>query len=357
MRQFEIDKAKTEAQTSGELATAGATRLQSRFDFIDMAKKGLIPHRPGDAPNVFRDGEGNPIDIGSSETMISNAALPYSGTATGAAPSNAPTQPFYPGQLGAEGARSSPHAFAVFSGLPPELKAQETAAYSNIKTGSQDAASGRRDANTYGTAFLSGSGGLLAPGASTPWLRSIVAPYNDVMRKIPGGAAYLIDPQGVASTDIITKMRGGMGFAKQNAQGDRTVQGLETALGMSPGTATDRTAGASILADTYLANQKNDDLNHYADQYDTHKGTSLEGQLKVSDMTAAFTQDTAQTYQREREALKQFLLSKDPQGHSQYEKAVHIFNNAAPDSAAYKTAIKALDDAYGPGFHRYFIGR
>jgi hypothetical protein len=337
-QQAEIAKTKAETNLTNQIGLRNFVSASAAM--LEYARQGLDINPDPNGP--IHTPEGN-FSIRGTKPMLAGARA-ENGLVAGT-----PTK-----YIGSEGKKVADNAITDYGAQiknDPSYASNNNKLIDDIYHDQSLAANGKTQINKYATTFTgTNPNDALAPGAIAPMVAPYAALYNSLYDKLgfQNFGLQKIDPTGLTNAELLEKMSNQLALADQAGAHDPTLGALQAALKTKPGVGMDRNAGISLLADTYIANRRSDELGDYVQEVDSLTGLPSRN-FDAAATQRAFAKDH-NPYDRDRHALT--VLLADPR----YRQAMQNLSTYAPGTPQYEKTKQWLDE-YGKDktFHQYFV--
>jgi hypothetical protein len=328
--QTKASTAMTQSETAGQ-NIRNLAELQAQYAPRNMA---LYPDPNGPVQAVGPDGQ---VHRYTAKIKTASMGLP--------ADSGPPPHYQYLGQNGVAAAKSEGQRYAVADeGSQGESQKQIQSTYE-----AGNSAQANMLQIQHWEASMAANKGKLDGGALSD-LRTKAANLWDTMADQVGHPEFKVS--GLPDAQIADKVSRGAAAMSENEHQQRSFGALRAFLQSTPNPEMQREAALPLIADLHTENQMAIDKKNYLDEFDKENQRNyapIPGNYLARNALQSFDKDyPANSYQGERNKLATIIQSGG------FQKLSSDLQNASEEKK--QKIYKALDDKYGPNFHRYFTG-
>jgi hypothetical protein len=319
------------AETRGQdIENLGA--LQSQYALRNMA---LYEDPNGPIPAMGPDGK------------VHRYAAKLKTASMGAQQTPPPAQYNFLGKNGMDAAREAGTHYMI---ADPAQQADSTKRIDETYQAGNEAQARMPTLHTWEQVVASNPEGLLAPGTMHQLRTDAANMWNTAAAQL-GHPEFAIN--GLEDAQMAEKVSRGSAAMAEASNQQRSFNALKAFLQQTPNPEMQRGAALRLIADAHMENQQAIDKKNYLDEFDQesrrHLGIPATKNFLATEALNNFDKDyRPDTYEGERNKLSNVLQSGG------YDKLRTTIQNAPEDKKA--KLMKALDEKYGPNFHRYFTG-
>jgi hypothetical protein len=341
VRKQQADVGETKARTSVQQAQATREGVATQQEMAELLRMGYVPQEDPNGKYVGPDGKRYRFDPPG--TMVRPASAKGPGEALASS---------FLGKIGEDRAYE---AVGRYLSASPETKLRSNEDFDDTLAASQAAKGSWLGVSKWADAVAFNDKGFLQPGALAPLKKTAASYWNsllDTLVQDPQEAAkYKFNTEALSEAEIATKMATNRALVASQGAGQRSFGALEQVLSAVPSETMSRQASMSLIADMYVDNLRQIDKAQYLQEFDAAaqaQGALPRGIITQEALQAFDAVHKPEDYERDRKAITETLLRPEFAGLKKL-----LVGGSGADRAL---VIKALDDKYGKGFHRYFTG-